>query len=408
MSIKSAFLAVTLLAGTTTVMADDWTSELQVHGFASQGYVKTDNNDFMGDSSRGSFDFTELGLNGSLQLRADLRLSGQLLLRRAGDMYDGSPVLDYGLLDYTLNANEQQRLGVLAGRFKNPLGLYNDTRDVAFTRPGVLLPQNIYFDKVRNFILSNDGVQVYAEFFGADDVLNIQLGLGRSPIDENVKFAYLGGHPLTGAELPGDLEPDGLTMVARVLYELDGGRWRLAASVADGSAHFEGSQTIGPLGPYPGDGQVDIEYYVLSAQFNAELWSLTAEFMREPINWANFSPASPFFGESATAEGYYLQADYRFDSAWQGFLRYEAGYADRDDRDGEAASARFRGTVPGHDFYNRNWVAGLRWDFARDWMLRSELHRQRGTFTLSNRENPDKAVLEKDWNLFALLISYRF
>jgi len=41
--------------------------QLQVHGFISQGFLYTSDNNYLANSSRGSFEFTELGLNFTLQ-----------------------------------------------------------------------------------------------------------------------------------------------------------------------------------------------------------------------------------------------------------------------------------------------------------------------------------------------------
>ena len=44
-----------LLALVSPVLhADDWTDDIQVHGFMSQGFVKTTDNRFFGDSDDGS------------------------------------------------------------------------------------------------------------------------------------------------------------------------------------------------------------------------------------------------------------------------------------------------------------------------------------------------------------------
>ena len=117
----------------------------QVHGFLSQGYFLTTNNNLFGSSERGgSLDFTEVGINASWVPWPSLQLAVQGLSRRAGEAAEGEPELDFGLLDYTAVATEDRRLGVRLGRVRLPFGLYNDTRDVAFTRPSILLPQSIY------------------------------------------------------------------------------------------------------------------------------------------------------------------------------------------------------------------------------------------------------------------------
>ena len=125
---------------------------LQVHGFASLTGVKTSANRFYGDSPNGTLDAAEVGLNASYQLNSRILFAGQVLSRMAGDMYDGTPALDYALVDLTLAETDSHSLGLRLGRLKNPIGLYNETRDVPFTRPSIFLPQVVYFDKVRNLM----------------------------------------------------------------------------------------------------------------------------------------------------------------------------------------------------------------------------------------------------------------
>lgn len=120
----------------------------QVHGFLSQGYILTTNNNFFGSSERGgSLDFTEMGINASWMVRPYLQTAVQILSRRAGEAAENEPELDFALLDYTAVETADRRLGVRGGRVRLPFGLYGDTRDVAFTRPSILLPQSIYFDR---------------------------------------------------------------------------------------------------------------------------------------------------------------------------------------------------------------------------------------------------------------------
>ena len=120
----------------------------QVHGFLSQGYFLTSNhNNLFGDSTHGgSLGFTEIGVNVSWVPRPDVQLAIQGLSRRAGGAAEGEPELDFALLDYAAVETADRRLGARVGRVRLPFGLYNDARDVPFTRPSILLPQSIYFN----------------------------------------------------------------------------------------------------------------------------------------------------------------------------------------------------------------------------------------------------------------------
>ena len=209
----SIFFALALYATAGGAAAEGLFDDLEVHGFATQGYVKTSANSFFGDSEDGSFDFTELGVNATLEPSPWLRLSAQLLSRNAGEMYSGSPVVDFALADVSLRSTEEQSLSFVVGRFKNPLGLYNETRDMAFTRPGVFLPQVVYFDKLRNVIMSSDGFGVQVERFSEAANVKFYAAAGQPQTDENLEYIYL------GREYAADFEPAGLSYIGSLQVE---------------------------------------------------------------------------------------------------------------------------------------------------------------------------------------------
>ncbi|EXJ15218.1 hypothetical protein [Imhoffiella purpurea] len=370
---------------------------LQIHGFASLAGIKTSDNRFFGDSPHTSFDFSELGLNVSLRPAPTLLISAQLLARRAGEMYDGEPALDYALLDYCAAATPDYRLGLRVGRIKNPLGLYNETRDVPFTRPGIFMPQVVYFDQVRNLLLSSDGLVLYGDAYTGLGSLSLSVLHGRAVVDENVEWAYLNG------DFPGDVESRSDSWIWSLWFATAGDRLRLGFSGASLSVDFD-PRTSAP--PILGAGSFDILYWIASIQYDAEDWTLSAELMREPIDWHDFGALYP--DRRLTAEGYYLQAAYRVSPGIELMMRYEEGFADRADRSGKAMSRVGGGQGPAHMGYSKIWTAGLRWDLDRHWMLRLEYQRHSGTFTLSSRENPYLPGQVKDWNLVAAQIAFRF
>ena len=389
-------MTVAVLVGLLPAFAAaSWPDDVQVHGFATQGYVNTSDNKFFGDTEDGSFEFTELGINLSYRATPSLLFSGQLLSRRAGEMYDGSPTVDFALVDWGLAGDEHHSYGIMLGRLKNPLGLYNDTRDVAFTRPSIFLPQEIYFDTVRNLVLSADGVQVYANAFTDAGTWSFKAGAGRNTIDKNVEINYL------GLDFGGDIEPAGLAFVARTEFETNDSRWRAALSAAHAKLELDAAPTD-PIG----SGEVEFLYWIASLQYSAEHWSITAEYMEEPIEFRDFGPLID--NRDSTVQGYYLQGSYLLRSDLELVARYGEGFASKHDRNGTQQSAATFGVAPPHVFYQKDFMIGLRWDVTPNFMLRAEQQWNEGTWTLSRRENPLPYLHEKDWTMFSLLASYRF
>ena len=114
--------------------------EVQIHGYLSEGFASsTDNNYLRMDTSQGSF-FTEAGLNVSSQITNKLRVGAQVYDRYIGELGKGRVYLDWAFADYRL----KDWIGFRGGKIKTPLGLYTDTQDQAFLHTWALLPQSVY------------------------------------------------------------------------------------------------------------------------------------------------------------------------------------------------------------------------------------------------------------------------
>ncbi|KXS38572.1 MAG: hypothetical protein AWU55_1359 [Halomonadaceae bacterium T82-2] len=386
-----AGLALVLLGALPTASrAGDAMDTFQVHGFLSQAWLISDDNDLFGPSSQGggSFDYTELGLNLSLRPYRDVLVSAQWLSRRTGDG-DATPVLDHGVVDYQALSSRDRRLGIQLGRFKNPFGFYNQTRDVAFTRPSILLPQSIYFERTRSLALAADGVSLYDEEYLDAGTLRFQAGVGQPQTGDDLD-ATLGL-----AASPGSF--DGRTSyIGQVLFEDDGGHWITALSAADVRAGYEhGTATLD-------DGRFRFQPWILSVQYNEALWSLTAEYALRRIALDGF--ANPAYNTSQVGESWYVQYTRRFADDWQWLLRYDSLISDRDDRDGSAFEAA--GGGPAYARYARDVTGGLRWQPSPRFMLAAEWHNIEGTAWLPvTTASPPPA---KYWNLLLFQASFRF
>ena len=385
-------LAVCLCSTVANATTSD--DEYQIHGFASQAYISTTDNNFFGETSANdNFGFTELGLNALVRPTPNFHIAGQVLLRRAGESDDGKIRLDYGLADYTFISNPTKRLGMRAGRLLNPLGFYNETRDVALTRPSILLPQSIYFDRARDLALSSDGIQVYGEHRGPHNEIFWQLGVANPRVDNpEIELALL-------ADLPGRLESD-TSYLGRLLWERDGGRLRVSLSAIQANIKYASSGQ-----PLPFDlssGTIVFEPTVLSIQYNTEYWSLTSEYALRHFDYKDFGPG--LADMNFTGESYYVQGSYRFASKWDTFLRYDAAYTDKKDRDGsdyEAATGK-----PAHKRFAKDWTVGVGWMATPKILFRGEVHIIDGTAWLPALDNMQPT--KQNWNMLNLSLSYRF
>lgn len=385
------------LWGTGARAIDLLDGNFQVHGFASLTLVNTTDNNFFGQSDdRISKDFSEVGLNASWRLNPDIQLSAQLLSHRAGGTDDGGVRLDYGLIDWTAWSREDGRGGIRLGRIKTAYGLYNTTRDVPFTRPGIILPQSIYFERTRNLTVSADGAEIYVDRYGEAGVLSASFAFGQPQTDTEA-----GRAPLVGVNAPGHLDAK-LAPDFQLMYEGFGGAgalYRLAFTATHLDLRYQ---------PGFGDrlqaGRFTFTPLIFSAQYNAENWSLTSEYAFRRSSVTDFGPF--FYNGTADGRSYYLQGTYRLAPQWEALLRYDVYYADKDDRDGKEFAAATR--LPGFTRFARDWTAGLRYDVTPQFMLRAEWHRVNGTGFLAVQDNPNPQALRQYWDNFMLQASFRF
>ncbi|MCB1877004.1 MAG: hypothetical protein KDH88_13605 [Chromatiales bacterium] len=363
---------------------------LQIHGFLTQGITSTSDNDFFRDSDDTlSFHFTEIGVNASWSVRSDLQLAAQILSRRAGRGSDGAPDLDYGLLDYSPISDLNRRYGVRLGRIKHPLGLYNDTRDVAFTRPGILLPQSIYFDRLRDLLLSSDGVQVYGERITPLGSFTAQLQLGYPQVDKAIEYSFF------GFDAPGKMDGNPV-FFGRLLYDDPSGRWRLGFTHSGARFDYEATGN-----DFVSDGFVYLRQYILSAQMHTDDWTFSAEYLRQPTRFRDLGPFLP--QRTFPLESYYIQGVYRFAPRWDLVLRYDAIFLDRNDQDGSETTSG-----PEASSFARDWTIGLGWQPKPNLLFRTEMHMVDGTAWLPAQDNAAPQDQERRWKLFMFQISYRF
>lgn len=359
---------------------------VQIHGFLSQALIHTSDNNFFGTTDDNiSDDFRELGINGSWRIIPDLQIAMQVVWRDAGKTDEQGLRIDYGLADYRLYSSEDSLLGIKAGRVPTPLGLYNDTRDVASTRPGIFLPQSIYFDRNRNFGLSSDGGYLYGEqnTDWGDFSFNLGTTIPRASEDPALKYSIANNYP---GEMEGDLSWGG-----RLNYEWRGGEVRLAFTYAEINAHFSPDPVPDNLNSV----QLKFHPVIFSAQYNAERWSLTAEYELRNLRLNN---------SKALGQGYYIQGIYKITSYLDGMIRYDELIWDKNDKHGDKYAARH--SEPAYSRFAKDWTVGLRFKIIPGLLLSTEYHRIDGTGTIYKLENPGPT--KQYWDLYAVMLSYDF
>jgi hypothetical protein len=130
---------------------------IQVHGYATQGFLYTNkNNIFTTNSSDGSPAWTDAVINIGAQPTPKLRIAFQARYFLLGN-YGNAVTLDWAAADYKAN----DRLGARFGKVKTPVGLFNEIQDIDPAYLWALLPESVYPIDNRASYLTHYGGVVY-------------------------------------------------------------------------------------------------------------------------------------------------------------------------------------------------------------------------------------------------------
>lgn len=383
------------------VIAQELGYGVQAHGFISQSLAYTSDNNVGGRSDDAlASNLREVGANLSWRPTPDWLLSGQVLARWAGESDNGELRLDYGFVDRTLFANGEDQVGLRAGKIKNPYGFFNTTRDVAHTRPGIIMPQSIYLDRIRNFLLSAPGVAAYGNHAGNRMDVSWSLGAVRFDADDaDLEQLFL------LADRPGKFASD-TSWLGQAMTEIDGGRWRVGLTLGDVNMHFEPSAAMAlqPAFLQLARGHNRLTPYVLSLEHNTEKYSLTGEYSQVKHDNRDYGSSALAVGlqRPNTIEAWYLQATYRATPDWRVYLRRDEVYLDKDDKKGLLVSPGF----PGFSKFAKDWTLGVRYD-VNAWSLSAEYHKVNGTLWLSPLDTPLPAQKQR-WDMLLMQAAWRF
>jgi hypothetical protein len=361
--------------------------EVDVHGFVSQGYVKTTQNKYLANSQKGSSEYHETAVNFSSNLDEKLRVGLQLLARDLGTLGNNEVKLDWGIADYHF----KDWLGFRFGKVKVPRGLYNESADVDMLRTFVLLPQSNYYERIRLFTNALEGAAAYGNIpLGPVGSLDYHSVYGTFNIEAN----RLGDLAKLAALIPGadaskfDIQSDTCNFQqATWNTPLQGLRLVFSRGRASGSL-YTGSKFV----PY-----IFIRPVVTSGsmEFIRNDLALSAEYEEFTHN-----PLSMTMG---TSQGYYGRVSYRLFDWLEAGTYYGVYYADKDDKDGKAIQ---KYKLPDFAAYQKDWTSTLRFDITPNWLIKLEAHHLKGTAQVKGYDKPSE--LEKHWNLYTVKTTISF
>lgn len=363
-------------------------------GFFSQSYITTSDNKFFGEtnSSGGDWGVLELGGNTRWEIDSRMALAGQVIYRDAGKATDNEYEIDYAFFEYKFISNLNLELGTRIGRTRFEHGFYNAVREIPTARPSILLPQSIYFDRSRNFLRYQDGVELFWKrvtdhyFESASGVLSARINAD----GDAVETYYL------GTPQPGHYETRGAATLMWDRQYTNGWRYRISSGY--GAVDYKPSPEEGDVFPAGSSRSFST---TLSAQYDDKHHlRYTGEFLAANAESKNFDPILPKL--NTTWYGTYFQATY-YQDKYELFGRYGQYWIDSDDRQTLLDLGAQNKTL-----YGKDWVIGGRYYLRPNLFVAGEAHFIQGVGWLSHVENPDVGTQVENWNMFLMEVGVTF
>lgn len=419
---KPRVLTLSLIFGLALNITPALATEPLIQGYVSQGIIYSGDNPFFDDETGLNFNYRELGLNLTWSFNHRFRVAGQLLSRKAGDLDDGDPRIDFLLMDYQIYASEDVTAGVRLGRVKNQYGIYNTTRDVPHGRPGVFVPPSVYFESLRDALISSDGGNVYFKFNNRLADISLDVYGGEAHF-ENEALEY----QLFQVDMPGGFEdPTGgglhLVIQPKVLNELSLGFTRIDIETSYEDAPSFGladlPAAVATLTADPGSFplyitnlEAEAEMTLYSLQYAPGDWIFSAEYLTIDIELKDLEilhnpPPSDQIRDTFELNAWYMQAEWLATNKLSVYTRYEELYNNKDDKDGKEYAMTNGGNPVTQ--YNKAMTLGARWYFTPDLSVTAEYSRNKGAAFINGQAEVDYSALKEDWDLFILQMSFHF
>lgn len=372
--------------------------DIDVHGFAGQGYMGSTDFNYLTPSIKGSWAMSEYAINVGSDLNDQLRVGVQFFGRNLGDLGNNEVGVDWAFGDY----RPKDWFGVRGGRVKLPWGLYNETADFDHVRTSVLLPQGVYDLRLRDFRTAVNGINPYG---------SVNLDAGGS-IDYAAVAGYT-SYPREGA-IAKFFDSTGMFK-----YVSMNNRYTLCGQLL-WNTPLQGLRIGHTLGNYRSSMVLEID--AMTAMFlgipqeqDFEVKNLNINTSSAEYSYGNFLFAGEYntweskfehdlFGFELHWENWYALGSYRVNRWFEFGSYYSEHYEDKNDRKGENFDPNFKG-------WQKDLALSLRFDVTPNMIFKLEGHRMDGYASCLMQENlhlGDPSEIEQNWYMFASKLSFAF
>jgi hypothetical protein len=345
--------------------------KLDINGYVGYKYVNATNDDKTIQSE------PELGLMTSLQINNYLSLYTQF---KYDEDINNALVYSFASFDYPIN--EDLSIGFKAGKLRHSYGLYNDVRVNPRTRPGIIVPQAIYWNSLGSLLTSGVGVNMNVKWKG--------LELGYSIVNPSIT----------------DKKQEAATWTRGLATEVDTsfGDYRLAtlkytyddlvfkSSWARINLGNKTSQTMAIIFPNDVNQDQKLNIFVNSLEYTWRDLTLSAEDIRVKTFFNEWDSPGQWSG------GYSFSARYEITEHVSGYANYNFYHSQQ---------LKNLPTPPYTTIHTGDINFGL--NYHRDnWMIGLEAHKiQGGRWALPENYNADPGAYE-NWWMIATNFVYSF
>jgi hypothetical protein len=358
---------------------------LETHGFASFGYLKSWGNNWHGYTLDGTDEFWEAAANVIARPMDHLRLGAQLFVRDLGEYGNGKVELDWAYADWRAD----DALGVQVGRVKIPYQIYSESVDIDAARAAVFMPR-MYPTRAREILLSTDG----AKFYGSYDQIDWAVYGGQRQLQTDGDFASYIAYYFRLSDIT-SIDADFLTG-AQVRWQtpVDGLTTNLAGLLLHG-VELSGTSELAPLHI----GLSIPDWYGVTAGMLYETGSFTwaAEYLHYYA--PHTTTRTPLAGgPSITVDDVYRLEVAYLSCTWHArrwldcYGAVEGAWDDPTDRHGSP--------------YTQSIVAALCVNPTDHWLVKAEYRYSHGINDVDARLNPEGIAM--DWQVFALKTTVDF
>ncbi len=379
------FLTIMLSLFSVNIYAFEM-DDIKRHGFLSQGYMKTDGNNYTEGQDDGSLDFREIGINFTYSPAPVISMGFQLFAFEYGHLGERKIKLDW----VNINWQIQDWLCLKAGLIKIPLGLYNETRDIDMLRTFIFLPGSVYNEVWRDLYANMKGLSVYGYLPSG---FSYSLQAGSIHIDDDSGYYQTLKIFLNNPEIT-DIRD---SYIAALQWDSSFGL-KLKTTYNYYELSIIGQLKFIPSFPETAINYESCETSTFSAEFGFKNLILAAEYLQHKTDVSaliTMSPAVEILQTGGTkSHGYYLSSTYVANEWFQIGIYYNRDFLDK----------QFYQNIEKES--NNDLAFAVRFDINDNLIFKCEYHDIDGTLHIYPELNAD-GIKEKT-KMFAVKFTYSF